>query len=108
MILFFVGCAASAQQVMTGAKLTSCNENVCSKLASEEIHRSTLSPNIMAFGDATFEIVPTKTPKAKPQLFRAADGYIDLEENILVLRELKDSKHKELIYNMSTNSLTYY
>ncbi len=107
-VLFFFGFSALAQQVMHTAKLTSCNKNACSLLVSPEIHRSNLSPNIMAFADVTLGIFASDDSHKQLQSFKAADGYYDMQEHIIVLRELRDSKFKELIYNLETNAITYF
>jgi len=97
-----------AQQVLQKAKLTSCNEKACTKLVSPEIHRSTISPNIMAFGEVTLDVFDVSGATKPAQSFKAQDGYYDMEEQIIILRDLRGSKHKELIYNLTNNSIEYY
>ena len=62
----------------------------------------------MAFGDVTLEIFTAQAPRKQLQSFKAQDGYYDMQEQIIVLRDLRDSKFKELIYNLETNAITYF
>jgi hypothetical protein len=107
-LILLLSSSALGQQVMTNAKLTSCNVSICTKLVSDEIHRSNISPNIMAFGDVIVELFKADDTQKQVRSFKAGDGYMDLEEQVLVLRDLKDSKYKELIYNLKTSSINYY
>ncbi len=99
---------AAALPAAKKAKLTSCNPSFCSVLESENIERSNLQPRIMAFGEATLEITDSKNPMKPVRVIKAGDGYYDLSDQMIVLRDLRDSKKRELIYDLKTNSLTYF
>jgi|GEM_PF-4692807 len=107
-LLFCLQHIASAQQLLSNVKISNCSEFACSRLTASEVHRSTLNLGLMAFDRATLEITTPDSAHKILQTFEAEDGYFDLQQQVIVMRGLKNSKHKELIYNVAENKILYF
>lgn len=85
--------------VMHGVTLSSCRETVCTRLVTDEVSRSSLSPGLMAFGRAHIQIL-SQDGKTLIKSYEASNGYYDLDGQVIVLRGLIHSKHSEMILNL--------
>ena len=107
-IALILGSKAGAQSLLQKTNLRSCSAKVCSKLNAKELHGSNLAPNMLVFGDAVLEISDRKNPEKTLQKYAATDGYYDLSAQVIVLRGLKNSIHRELTYSMVDGKLIYF
>ncbi|MGE4130752.1 MAG: hypothetical protein AB7F86_03895 [Bdellovibrionales bacterium] len=107
-LMVFVGFPAFAQQVMKSTRVMSCNAQACTRILSDEIHRSNLSPSIMAFGAAELSVFAKEKPDVDIQTFLAEDGYYDMAEDVVILRGIRGQKFHEVIVNLVTNSVQYF
>ncbi len=98
---------AGAQE-LSGVKMRTCGPKVCSLLDTESLSRSNFSLNLMAFGEAALEVSSPKDPNKITQRFVGEDGYYDMQSQVIVLRNLKNSLHKELVFSLVDGKFIYF
>jgi len=99
---------AYALNELREVKLTSCRPGVCTELDTAKVFRSNLQPNLMVFSAAHMSLVDASAGHKVLSEFEAGDGYYDLREQVIVLRNLKHSIHHELIYDLKEGKFIYF
>lgn len=89
-----------AENELHGVRLHSCNLRSCAQLDTQESFRNSFQPNQIAFGPAHLELFKDAKGKIKNQVIDAGEGYLDIQDQVIVLRHLKNSTTTELIYNL--------
>jgi hypothetical protein len=93
---------------LRSVRLSSCHQEFCTKIETEKIFRSDLQPGILSFADAKMVLVDLGHDEKILRSFEAADGYFDLRQQVIVLRNLKKSAHRELIYKIAEGRFLYF
>lgn len=106
--IFLIPLSVQAQQTLSEATITNCGPSACSRIVTREISRSSLKLSMLAFESARLEIVTPDPSHKIIQAYEAKDGYFDFEDQVIVLRGLKNSKHSELIYTLEDNKLMFF
>ena len=89
-------------------KLSSCGPAICTRLETEHGFVSTIQPNIMAFGPAHLFLVDSARHRKILRQFDAGEGYYDMRDQVIILRDLKHSVHRELIYDLAQSKFIYF
>jgi hypothetical protein len=108
MLLLLVATQAYAGNEMHSVQLKSCRLNICTKLETEKLYRSDLRPGILSFSSAKMTLVDLDKNEKVLKTFQAGDGYFDLRKQVIVLRSLKKSSHRELIYSVLDGQFAYF
>lgn len=103
-----VGARAQASNELGSVRLSSCNGTMCVRLSTASFFRSTLQPNVMAFAEAKMVFFDAKNPSVQVKQMESAEGYYDLQSQVIVMRGLKNSMRKEMIYEMSDGKFLYF
>jgi hypothetical protein len=97
----------AAENEMSSVKLTSCRPGVCTKLETKKVFRSLIQPNLLVFGGATMVLLEDSGKNKILNRYEAEDGYYDLQQQVIILRNLKHSLHHELIYDLTEGKFIY-
>jgi hypothetical protein len=105
-LLFLLAPFAQAADYVRTGMISHCTHETCLRVKAESLSQSRLDTQVWNFGPSVIDLPHQKGIRA--QHFEAAQGYIDLETEYLVLKELKNSKHHDLLLNLQTGNVTYF